>query len=363
MTAELRRIDLRSDTVTRPSAAMRRAMAEAEVGDDWYGDDPTVNRLQDAAAELTGQEAALYLPTGTACNQIALQIFARPGRFVVCEATAHVGGTEAASAAALGGIAFRRLAAPARGLLTAGQVAQALEPDPYDVDRVDLVAVENTHQLGGGSVLPVAGLAAIAGACAARRVPLYLDGARIFNAAAVTGTTVAQYAEHADALMFCLSKGLGAPIGSVLAGEAGFIAEARRRKVLIGAAWRQAGIMAAAGLVALRDGPGRLADDHATAGRLAAGIAEILPGAVDPAAVQTNIVFVDVSGTGHPAAAWAERLAGHGVLVTMIGGRVRMLTHADVPAAAIGPVLDAWHKVAADLAIRGAGGQAGGQPP
>ena len=170
----------------------------------------------------------------------------------------------------------------------------------------------------------------------------------------MTGATVAQYAEHADALMFCLSKGLGAPIGSLLAGDAAFIREARRLKVLFGAAWRQAGIMAAAGLIALRDGPGRLASDHANAQRLAAGIAEILPGAVDPDAVETNIIFVDVAGTGHPAADWAERLAAHGVLVTMLAGRVRMLTHADVPAAAIGTALDAWRKVAADLA--GAGG-------
>ena len=349
-------VDLRSDTVTRPSAAMRRAMADAEVGDDWYGDDPTVNRLQDAAAELTGKEAALYLPTGVACNQIAMHAFVRPGRFVVCEATAHVGGSEAASAAALSGIAFRRIAAPERGRLTVAQVAQALEPDPYDVDQVDLVAVENTHQVGGGSVLGVAGLAGIAGACAARQTPLYLDGARIFNAAAVTGATVAQYAEHADALMFCLSKGLGAPIGSLLAGDATFIREARRLKVLFGAAWRQAGIMAAAGLIALRDGPGRLASDHANARRLAAGIAEILPGAVDPDAVETNIIFVEVAGTGHPAATWAERLAAHGVLVTMLAGRVRMLTHADVPAAAIGTALDAWRKVAADLASPAAAG-------
>ena len=343
-------IDLRSDTVTRPTAAMRRAMADAEVGDDWYGDDPTVNRLQDTAAELVGKEAALYLATGVACNQIAMHAFVRPGRFVVCEATAHVGGSEAASAAALSGIAFRRVAAPERGRLTAAQVAQALEPDPYDVEQADLVTVENTHQVGGGSVLGVAALAEIAAVCAARRTPLYLDGARIFNAAAVTGATVAQHAEPADALMFCLSKGLGAPVGSVLAGEASFIREARRLRVLFGAAWRQAGIMAAAGLIALRDGPGRLAADHANARRLAAGIAEILPGAVDPGAVETNIIFVDVSATGHPPTEWAGRLAAHGVLVTMIAGRLRMLTHADVPDAAIGTALDAWRKAAAEMA-------------
>ena len=216
-------IDLRSDTVTRPTPEMRRAMADAEVGDDWYGDDPTVNRLQEDAAGLTGHEAALYLPTGTLCNQIALHAYVRSGGFVACEATAHVGGTEAASAAALSGIAFRRIPAP-RGLLSAEQVAAALEPDPYDVEHVGLVTVENTHQRGGGSVLPVADLAAIAKICASRDTPLYLDGARIFNAAVVAGTTVAEYTRHVDALMFCLSKGLGAPIGSLLAGSREFIA-------------------------------------------------------------------------------------------------------------------------------------------
>ena len=254
MSAALDRyIDLRSDTVTRPTPEMRRAMADAEVGDDWYGDDPTVNRLQEDAAGLTGHEAALYLPTGTLCNQIALHAYVRSGGFVACEATAHVGGTEAASAAALSGIAFCRIPAP-RGLLSADQVAAALEPDPYDVDHVGLVTVENTHQRGGGSVLPVADLAAIAKVCTSRDTPLYLDGARIFNAAVVTGTTVAEYTRHVDALMFCLSKGLGAPIGSLLAGNREFIREARRLKILFGGAWRQAGIMAAAGLIALRDG-------------------------------------------------------------------------------------------------------------
>jgi threonine aldolase len=340
-------VDLRSDAVTRPSAAMRRAMAAAEVGDDWFGDDPTVNRLQDAAAELTGRQAAIYLPTGTLCNQIALHAFVRPGRFVVCEATSHVGGTEAASAAVLSGVAFRRVPGGAAGLLQAGQVAAALAPDPYDVDVADLVAIENTHQRGGGSAMPPADVAAIAAVCAGRGVPLYLDGARIFNAAVATGATVADYAASVDALMFCVSKGLGAPIGSLLAGDAELIREARRLKVLYGAAWRQAGIMAAAGLIALAEGPKRLHEDHANARRLAAGLAEILPGAVDPAQVPTNIVFADVSGTGRDAQEWRQRLAANGVLVTMVSGRVRMLTHADVTAADVETALAAWRAVAA----------------
>ena len=342
-------IDLRSDTVTRPSAAMRRAMAQAEVGDDWFGDDPTVNRLQDQAAELTGRHAALYLPTGTMCNQIAMHVFARAGHLVVCEEAAHTAGMEVSSSAVLSGIAFRRLGAPARGLLTAGQVAGALAPDPYDVTVIDLVTIENTHQVGGGAVMPVADVRAISKACADRGVPLYLDGARIFNACAVTGAAVADYAAEVGAMMFCLSKGLGAPIGSVLVGEAEFIREARRLKVLFGGAWRQAGIMAAAGLIALAEGPGRLAEDHANARRLAEGVAGIVPGCLDPAGVETNIVFADVAGPGHPVADWVAALAAEGVLVTTVGGRLRMLTHVDVTERDIDTALAAWRRVAAEL--------------
>ena len=339
-------IDLRSDTVTRPTEAMRRAMAAAEVGDDWYGDDPTVNRLQELAAGLAGRDAALYLPTGTLCTQIALHALARAGHQVVTEASSHVCGMEAHSAAAMSGITFRTLRGE-RGLLTAGQVAAALRPDPYDVTVVDLVTIENTHQVGGGSVWPVAEVAAVAGACRAAGVPLYLDGARIFNACAVTGATLADYAAQVGALMFCLSKGLGAPIGSLLVGDAEFIREARRLKILFGAAWRQAGVMAAAGLIALEEGPKRLAEDHENARVLAEGIAEVLPGAVDPDAVRTNIVFVDAAGTGRSAPEWASALAAQGVLVTMVAGKVRMLTHRDVSAADIRAALAAWRRAAA----------------
>jgi threonine aldolase len=341
-------IDLRSDTVSKPSEAMRRAMAWAEVGDDWYGDDPTVNQLQDRAAELTGKDAAAYLPTGTMCNQVAMHAFARSGHLVVCEAAAHMGGTEVTSAAVLSGLAFRRIQAPERGLLTVGQVAQALEPDLYDVSIVDLVTIENTHQLGGGSVLPVADIRAIAAACTARDVPLYLDGARIFNACAVTGATVADFAAEANAMMFCLSKGLGAPVGSVVAGDAEFIREVRRLKILFGGAWRQAGIMAAAGLIALQEGPKRLHEDHANARRLAEGLADLLPGSVDPASVETNIVFVEVAGTGRDVREWVDRLAAEGVRVTAIGDRIRMLTHVDIAAGDIEAALGAWRRAALD---------------
>jgi threonine aldolase len=326
---------------------MRRAMAGAEVGDDLFGDDPTVIALQEQAAGLTGKQAALYLPTGTLCNQIAMHVLAGPGHVVVCEETAHVGTHELISSAMLSSITFRTITGRPNGLLTAGQVTAALEPVPYDPAVVGLVTVENTHQVGGGTVLPVAALAEIAAACADRGVPLYLDGARIFNACTVAGVPVSQYAAQASAMMFCLSKGLGAPIGSVLAGDTAFIEEARRLKILFGAGWRQAGIMAAAGMIALAEGPGRLAEDHANARRLAEGIAAMLPGHVDLDAVQTNIVFVDVAAAGQPLAAWAASLAGEGVLVTIVAGKIRMLTHLDVSPADVDTAVAAWHRVAA----------------
>jgi threonine aldolase len=343
-------VDLRSDTVSRPTASMRRAMAAAEVGDDLFGDDPTVIRLEEQAAGLTGKQAALYLPTGTLCNQIAMRVLAGPGHVVVCEESAHVGTHELISSAMLSSITFRAIPGRPRGLLTAVQVAAAVEPVPYDPAVVGMVAVENTHQVGGGTVMPAGTLAGIAAACAARGVPLYLDGARIFNACTVAGIPVSQYAAQASAMMFCLSKGLGAPIGSMLAGDGAFIEEARRLKILFGAGWRQAGIMAAAGLIALAEGPGRLAGDHANARRLAEGIAAILPGLIDLDGVQTNIVFADVAGTGQPVAAWAAALAAEGVLVTIVAGKLRMLTHLDVNAGDIHTAVNAFHRVAAKFA-------------
>jgi threonine aldolase len=339
------RVDLRSDTVTRPTEAMRKAMADAEVGDDRFGDDPTVNRLQDRAAELTGRQAALYLPTGTLCTQIALHTLVRSGHLVVCDVLAHMCTVELASAAVLSGITFRQIPG-SRGLLSAEQVAAAIEPQPDDVKVVDLVAIENTHQVAGGVPQSVPDVSAIAKVCDDAGKPLYLDGARIFNACAVTGADVSDYAAQVTAMMFCLSKGLGAPIGSMLIGDTDFISEARRLKILFGAGWRQAGLMAAAGLIALEEGPGRLADDHDNAQLLARGVADLLPGSVDPATVATNIVFVDVAGTGRTPAEWTARLAAEGLLATVVNGKVRMLTHRDVGRADIAEALAAWRRAA-----------------
>jgi len=278
------RVDLRSDTVTKPSEAMRRAMAVAEVGDDWFGDDPTVNRLQERAAEVIGKEAALYVPTGTMANQIGLRLHVRgTGHFVVAETSAHVSTTEVMSSAALSGMAFKCVQGDRRGQITPEQVEAVLAPDPEDVDVVDLVAVEDTHGHAGGRVMAMEDLRGIAKVARDHGLPVYLDGARLFNAAVASGVPVPEIAAEADTLMFCVSKGLGAPIGSLICGPAELMREARRMKILFGGAWRQAGIMAAAGLIALDEGPERLHEDHERARRLAEGIGEVLPGAVDPA--------------------------------------------------------------------------------
>jgi threonine aldolase len=344
-------IDLRSDTVTQPSPAMRRAMAEAEVGDDWFGDDPTVNRLQDRAAEVTGMEAALFVASGTMANQIALRVFVHQGHEVVAESTAHVIAVEKISAATLSGITYRPVAGD-RGILAAERVADAVAPDPYRTRVVDLVAVENTHQVGGGSVYPLDRLGAIRKVSVDAAVPVYLDGARIFNAAAASGVAVRDYAAQSDAMMVALSKGLGAPVGSVLCGPKAFIEEARRVRIQLGGAWRQAGILAAAGLLALDQGPTRLSEDHANARRLAEGVAEAVPAAVDRESVETNIVFADPATLGMTLVEVVDRLRDEGVLVTMVAGKVRMVTHLDVTAEDIEAAVDAWRRISSGRKLR-----------
>jgi threonine aldolase len=341
-------VDLRSDTVTTPSPAMRTAMAQAEVGDDWFGDDPTVNRLQDRAAEITGKEAALYVPTGTMANQIALRLhFGGAGHLVVAESRAHVTTTEVMSAAALSGIAFKAIAGDGRGQISADQVRRSLEPDePYDVDVVDLVSLENTHGHAGGTVMSVEDLRSIRKVAQEVGVPVHLDGARIFNAAVASGTDVAEFCAEVDTMMFCVSKGLGAPIGSLVCGPADMVREARRLKILFGGAWRQAGVVAAAGLVALEDGPTRLHEDHIRAHRLAEGVAEAMPGTLDPAAVETNMVYVDTEAVGMGPLDAIARLREQRVGATFVSGKVRMVTHVDVTDRDIEAAIAAWRTVA-----------------
>ncbi|MGZ4133261.1 MAG: threonine aldolase family protein, partial [Actinomycetota bacterium] len=316
------RVDLRSDTVTTPSAKMRAAMADAEVGDAWYGDDPTVNRLQERAAELTGTEAALYVATGTMANQIGVRLHASgAGHLVACEQGAHVATTEMMTSAALAGLSYRTGSDSPKGYMTSDLARRLLEPDDYfDVEVVDLLEVENTCGSTGGTILPSSELAKVRQVATEAGVPIHLDGARLWNAVAATGEDVTAWASQVDTLMFCLSKGLGAPVGSVLCGPAGLIREARRIWILYGGAWRQAGVLAAAGLVALEEGRLRLGEDHARARRLAEAVAELLPGAVDLDMVETNMVFVHTEAVGLPTLEAIEWLAASGVGAVPVPG-------------------------------------------
>jgi len=322
-------------------------MADAEVGDAWYGDDPTVNELQERAAEATGKEAALYVVTGTMANQIGLAShFGGKGHLIGCLAHAHVATTEVATSAALSGIAFRTAPGHERGWMRAADARVLVEPDSYyDVEVLDLLAVENTVGSSQGSVMPVEELRQIRKITEQAGLPIHMDGARIFNAAAAAGVAVTEWTDQVDTLMFCLSKGLGAPIGSVFCGPEDLIREARRLWILFGGAWRQAGIMAAAGLIALKEGPGRLHEDHARAGLIAEAMAELIPGSIDPTSVETNMVFVDTEVTGLQALDAIERLQALGVGATLIGNRVRMVTHVDVDDDAVGFALDAWASI------------------
>ncbi len=341
-------IDLRSDTATRPTARMRQAMAAAEVGDDGFGEDPTVNLLQERCAEAVGKEAAVYVASGTMANQLAMLVSARPGHRVVCGQGAHVATKEVGASALLGGLSFTQLPT-ATGEFSARELGAALTGGGQPAD---LVVVENTHQSCGGYPWQPEALADLCAGASAARVPVYMDGARVFNAAVATGVQVRAYTDSVNALMFCLSKSLGAPVGSVVCGSASFVGEVRERKLQLGGGWRQAGVLAAAGLVALEEAPGRLHEDHATARRLAEGMADISPGATDPGAVRTNIVFADPSPLGASAQQVAARLKEAGVLCKAAGTRLRFVTHRDINPADIERCLTAWSAVAKELTLR-----------
>ena len=330
---------------------MRTAMASAEVGDDWFGDDPTVNRLQDRAAEVTGKEAALYVPTGTMANQIGVRLHVHgSGHLVAATSGAHVASTELMTSAVLSGITFRSGDPGPKAWMTADLARELVEAeDPYDVEVVDLIAVENTVGHAGGTVMPVEEIRAIRKVADDNDLPIHLDGARIFNAAVAAGVDVTEYTREADTMMFCVSKGLGAPIGSLVCGTREHIREARRLKILFGGAWRQAGIMAAAGLIALEDGPERLHLDHERAHRLAEGVAEILPGSIDPATVETNMVYADTEAVGLAPLDAIERLRDLGVGATFVSGKVRMVTHVDVGDDGLVHALEAWRSIAAEM--------------
>jgi len=323
-------INLYSDTQTRPTPAMRRAIAEAPVGDEQKGEDPSVNRLCAMTAELVGKEAAVFLPSGTMCNEIAILVHCRPGDEIIADTTAHIINSEAGAPAALAGVMLRPLDG-ARGIYSAEQAEAAIRDDGRYTPTTRMIAIEQTSNFGGGTVWPLATIEAVAAVARRHQLVMHMDGARLMNAVVASGVAAADYAAPFDSLWIDLSKGLGCPVGGVLAGSADFIARAWRWKQRIGGAMRQAGIVAAAGVYALENNVERLAEDHANARLLADRLAE-LPGiAIDPETVETNIVFFDVAGTGMTAAQVAERLADHGVRVgPMGGGLIRAVTHLDV---------------------------------
>jgi threonine aldolase len=324
-------VDLRSDTVTRPGTQMRRAMAESEVGDDVYGEDPTVNALEAEVAALLGHEAGLFTPTGSLANMLGVRSLVGPGQELLCDSLAHVVRAELGGHAALGQVTTRTWSA-VRGLLDAEVPLAMAAPDagPHLVSTT-AIAVENTHNFGGGTVQPIEALRRLREGAAAAGIAVHLDGARLWNAHVAAGVPLAEYGACADTVSVCLSKGLGAPIGSVLVSTAERIAGARVWRKRYGGGMRQAGVLAAAGRYALAHNVARLVDDHARARRLAEAVAQVHPGLVDPAAVETNIAVLDLSGTAVAAAEIAAAARADGVLVSVLGPRtLRLVTHLDV---------------------------------
>lgn len=329
----MRRVDLRSDTVTTPTPAMRRAMAEAEVGDEVFREDPTVRALEERAAELLGKEAALFTSSGTLANQLALKAWTEPGDQVVLDHHSHYLLFEPASMALIAQVVPAAVPSE-RGCFGPEEVEARLAAPAYGTARTSLVAVENSHNRAGGVVFPADLLAELAGFCRGRGIPLHMDGARVFNAAAAAGRPAAEVVAPADSVMFCLSKGLGAPVGSVLCGPRDFIEEARNLRQVLGGGMRQAGVLAAAGLVALTEMVDRLPEDHRRARRLAEGLAEVPGLSVDLDRVQTNIVAFEVAGP--PAADLQDRLAERGVgCFAITPTRIRMVLHHQVDDAGV----------------------------
>ncbi|WP_427894629.1 threonine aldolase family protein [Kribbella sp. GL6] len=324
-------IDLRSDTVTRPSAEMLAAMTSAPLGDDVYGEDPTVNRLEETVAGLLGHEAGLFTVTGSLANMLGVRALVPRGGEVLCEASAHIVRAELGSHAVASGVTTRTWSGPS-GQIDLEQIRALIAPDlgPYFV-VTSAVSVENTHNFGGGSIQHA--YDDLADELDARGLPLHLDGARLWNAAVATGRTLQSYAGRAAAASVCLSKGLGAPVGSVLVGSTELIREARVWRKRLGAGWRQAGVLAAAGLYAVEHNVERLAEDHANARSIAEILADAAPGSVKPDQVETNIVVADLAGTGHTVPEIVAGARDAGVLVGGVGAtQLRIVTHLDASA-------------------------------
>ena len=321
-------IDLRSDTVTLPTAEMRKAMAEAEVGDDVYGEDPSINRLQELSAEMVGKEAAMFVPSGTMGNQIAVLTHTLPGTEIILEADSHIYYYEVAAASVFAGVQPRPLPG-VRGSLPAELVEWAIREDDIHLPPTSLICLENTHNRAGGTVVPLADMQAVFEVACRHNIPVHLDGARIFNASIASGIPVKDYTACTTTVQFCLSKGLGAPVGSIIAGPADFIHEARRWRKRLGGGMRQAGILAAAGIVALETMVERLAEDHENARLLADGLAALKGIAFNPDDVDTNIVIV--KPTTMTIQELGDELAKRGILTVVIEpDRVRFTTNKDV---------------------------------
>ncbi len=325
-----RPVDLRSDTVTKPSTAMRKAMAEAEVGDDVFGDDPTVNRLQERVAELLGKEAAIYVPSGSMANQTSIRSQTQPGDEIIAHADSHIYHYEAGAPAGLSGCSLRLMQGP-RGMFDAAAVRTAMRPTDSHFPQTALIVIENTHNRGGGTCWPLEEIAKIRAVADEHRVRMHLDGARLMNACIAKGHKPMQYTHYFDTVSICFSKGLGAPVGSAVASTKETVKRVHRFRKMFGGGMRQAGIIAAAALYAIEHNIDRLAEDHANAKRLAAGIAELPGVSIDVAAVETNILYIDVAESTGTAKSLCDKLREHNVWMLPTGPqRIRAVTHLDV---------------------------------
>jgi threonine aldolase len=338
-------VDLRSDTVTRPTPAMRRAMAAAEVGDDVYGEDPTINRLQQRAAQIFDREAALFVPSGSMGNLLAIKTWTRPGMEVICEQRAHIYHYEMGALSAIAGCLPSTASAP-EGILSWDLIEPLIRPKIYYRAQTGLIELESTHNMHGGTVYPPEITEDICDRAHAVGIPVHLDGARIFNAATALGRGVAEITRKFDSVMFCLSKALGAPVGSMLVGSREFIDRARIGRKLLGGGMRQAGVLAAAGLVALEETPPKLHCDHENARHLAAALAQIQGISLDTKKVVTNIVIFEVKGSGMTAEGICAQLAQRGILSGPTGKfSIRMVTHYDVNRAGIDRAIAAMGEI------------------
>ena len=337
-------VELRSDTFTKPTPEMRRAMAEAEVGDDVWGEDPTANALQEQCAELFGKEAGMFVPSGSMGNEVSIKALTNPGEEIIVEGSAHVIEAEVGAPATISQVIVRALPG-LRGVFDLDELADAIRPPSRFFTHTSLVCLENTHQGSGGAVVPIEAFRDMAKVARDRGVKAHLDGARIFNASVASGVHVREYAAEVDTLSFCFSKGLGAPVGSMMLGTKEVVDRARRVRKMLGGGMRQVGVLCAAARVALETGVERLAEDHQNAKRLAVGIAETWPGAIDPDDVETNILYVSTGD--RDAEVTAGALKEKGVLVGPMGARrLRLVTHRDVDAAGIERAIDAFRALA-----------------